>query len=408
MARITHQQIAALNILDWLYFNQVLVFSVYSQNDREWLKRIIDRVSDSVSETGATGLKAELLKHYVLCLLEIFLSDDLLDKPKIEVFGRDIVPPAGIDADTLHRVLKYYKDFFSDVVIESGELAHKESLIPAQEIARDLLEHFCDAPVLVRYRLAERCLTYEFKNAPLDCFSWLAESKIIRSAKYQSKNRVTPLPEQVIMRIGLLCEFEMIRKMIGRMGISGKIRDTSNLAGIVLKHERTGKLPEKVASLLLENKHHFEKLNYDESLRGTFVMFDVSRQLDSTYIAYFFTKVSHYFHRIRLWQGTQASWLGMLGGFIVEMEKSCSCTNKPLYVESNNGGTITDDVSTFLHERGFSITGRTLYSGHSRFNKKIKSKVRSYYTLLSIAKITHPPEWDDIYYYSRRLSDFVL
>jgi hypothetical protein len=396
MARITHQQIATLNILDWLYFNQVLVFSAYSQNDREWLKRIIDRVSDSVSETGVTGLKSELLKHYVLCLLEIFLSDDLLDKPKIEVFGRDIniVPPAGIDAGTLHRVLKYYKNFFSAVVIESGELAHKESLIPAQEIARDLLEHFCGAPVSVRYRLAERCLTYEFKNTPLDCFSWLAKLEVIRSAKYQSKDWVTPLPEQVIMRIGLLCEFEILRKLIGRM------RRAPNLAEMVLKHKRTDELPESVTNPLVKNRQQLETLAYDKSLRETWIGFDFDRQFDPRYIAYFFTQVSHYFHRIRLWQGTQASWLGMLGGFIVEMERSCSCTNKPIYIELNNGGTITDDVSTFLRERGFSITGRTLYSGHRLFKEEIKSKVCSYYALLSIAKVTSPPEYDDVFYYA--------
>jgi hypothetical protein len=82
MGRITPQQIATLDILDWLYFNQILVFSVYSQNDQRWLKRIVDLVGDSVTKVGATGLKAEYLKHYVLCLLEIFLADDMGEHAK--------------------------------------------------------------------------------------------------------------------------------------------------------------------------------------------------------------------------------------------------------------------------------------------------------------------------------------
>jgi hypothetical protein len=72
--------------------------------------------------------------------------------------------------------------------------------------------------------------------------------------------------------------------------------------------------------------------------------------------------------------------------------------DKPIYVEINNKGTVTDDISTFLRERGFSITGRRLYEHHSRFAKEIKNKVLFYYTMLGIA-VAPPPENDVMYYF---------
>lgn len=396
MGRKTPQQMAVLDILDWLYFNQVLVFSIYSQNDREWLKRIVDRVSYSVSETRATGLEAEYLKHCVLCLLEIILADDMEKfKEKLNTLGLDITReyPEGIDADTVHRINNYRRDFFTSYVIAAGRMAHGESINLAAEIAIGLQEQFHDAPALVRYRLAERCMAYEFKEAPLDFFTWLAELQVIRCAKYQSKKLTTPLPELAITRIGLLCEFEMLRGHIGRT------YGVANMAEIIIKGN-TKKLPETITKQLLNNKHQFEKLTYTESLRKSWLTFVINRRFDSTYVTYFYTQVSHYFQRIRLCQGTQAIWLGTLGGFIVEMEKSYTYPDKPIYVEINNKGTITDDISTFLRERGFSIKSRGLYEHHNRFAKEIKNKVLFYYTMLDIANVALPPENDDMFYYN--------
>ncbi|MCQ8129473.1 hypothetical protein [Methylomonas rivi] len=396
MGRTPSHQIAILDILDWLYFNQVLVFSVYSQTDREWLKRIVDYVSHSVSETGAVGSEAEYMKHCVLCLLEIFLADDMEKfKEKLRTLDLDIAGehPAGIEADTAHRIDEHRRNFFAGYVIAVGRMAHGESINLAAEIAISLQEQFCDAPALVRYRLAERCMAYEYKKAPLDFFTWLAELQVIRCAKYQSKKLTTPLPELVITRIGLLCEFEMLRGHIGRTcGVP-------NMAEIMIKG-KTEKLPETVTEQLLKNKHQFEKLTYTESLRKSWLTFVINRRLDSAYVTYFYAQVSHYFHRIRLWQGTQASWLGTLGGFIVEMRKSHTYPDRPIYVEINNKGTITDDISTLLRERGFSINGRGLYEHHNRFAKEIKNKVLFYYTMLDIAKVAPPPENDDMFYYN--------
>lgn len=391
MSRVTPKQIAALDILDWLYFNQILVLSIYSENDQKWLKQIVDHVIDSVAKTGATGLKAEYLKHGVLCLLEIFLADDM-EKFRIKLDINVELPSEEI-ADTLHRIHKYHSKLFSAWFIASGELARGESMSAALEIASDLQEQFCDAPASIRHRLAERCMAYEFKEAPLDFFTWLAELQVIRCGQYQSKNRITQLSELVIARIGLMCEFEILRRFIGRKG------KAMNMAEIMLKNY-ISELPQGVTIQLLENKHQFENMTYTEPYSNTWLTFDINRRLDSTYIAYFFTQVSRYFHRIRLWQGTLASWVGTLGGFMVEMEMSCSHTKKSIYVESNNKGSITDDVSTFLHKQGFSIAGRALYERHRHFAKEIKSKVLFYYKMLEITEVAPPPENEDMYYYS--------
>lgn len=390
MGRKTPQQIAVLDILDWLYFNQVLVFSVYSQTDREWLKQIVDRVSHSVSETGAAGLEAEYLKHCVLCFLEILLADNV---EKFGTVGLDINVelPAGINADTLSQVSRYKRVFFMGFIHAIGEMVRGGSITFALEIATNLQEQFCDAPASVRHRLTDRCMAYEYKEAPLDFFTWMTELQLIHCAKYRSEKLTTPLPELVVTRIGLLCEFEILRRSIGRQ------YNAPNMAEIMLK-AKTSMLPQSVAGSLLESKHKLEKLTLTAPL--TWITFDINRRLDSIYVTSYFNQIANYFDRIRLWQGTQATWLGVLGGFIVEMEKSYTSPEKPIYSEINNKGTITDGISTFLRKRGFAITGRRLYVHHSRFTKEIKNKVSFYYTMLGIGKVAPPPENGDMYYYN--------
>jgi hypothetical protein len=392
MGRKNPQQIAVLDILDWLYFNQVLVFSVYSQTDREWLKRIVDRISHSVSETGATGLEAEYLKHCVLCFLELFLADDIDKFRELDINAELPELPAEKDRNAWNQLKEYQRDYFTAFVLAVNEQAHGKSITLAGDIATGLQEQFLNAPASVRYRLADRCMAYEHKEAPLDFFTWLTELQIINCAKYRSEKLTIRLPELAITRIGLLCEFEILRRSIGRQ------YNAPNMAEIMLK-AKTSMLPQSVAGSLLEIKHKLEKLTYTAPL--TWITFDINRRLDSIYVTSFFNQMAHYFDRIRLWQGSQATWLGVLGGFIVEMEKFYTSPEKPIYSEINNEGTITDGISTFLRKRGFAITGRRLYVHHSRFTKEIKNKVLFYYTMLGIGKVAPPPaENGDMYYYN--------
>lgn len=393
MGRITTKQIAALDVLDWLYFNQILVFSAYSEKDQEWLTQIVKCVNESIARVGMTGLKKECLKHYVLCHLEIFLSDDdFIDKYKAKGICTNIELPTGTDKDTSYKLQEHNKNFFGAYLLAVSKLFHGAFLSTAFEIASDLQERFFDAPASVRYRLVERCLAYEFKNSSLDFFTWMLELKIIKCSKYKQNNRSTFPSDQVITRVGLLCEFEILRGLMIRN--SGSPESAAN----IMYKNKDKDCPNDIAKQLNYDNYKFNELNISLEKKKTNIMFNIDKRWESEDITDFFIQVSIYCHRPRIWQGTLASWPGTLGGFIVEMQKSH--TKKAIYIESNNDVTITNDVSTFFHEKGFSISGRTLYERHKHFIKKIKNKILLYYITLNQVNAVPPAAEVDAPYYS--------
>jgi hypothetical protein len=389
MSRPPPKQEAAFDVLDWLYFNQILVFSLYSKNDLMWLEWIIDNVADAVRKTGATGLKAECLKHGVYCLLEI-LADDLENSGKN--IGLPYQPPVGRDDERKSR--EHVRNLFAGYFILICKRARGESMDPAVEIAVNLLEEIRKAPASVRYRLAERCLAYEYRSAPLDFLAWLAKLGVIRSKKYPSeKIAVTPCDE-LVARIGLLCEFETIRKFFDRQ--CNLQHEVNNSAADNILYRWGDKLSLSGKILFRNDSRRVEDLA-DKPSRV--LCFFIDRRHDVKYVAHFFSKFHQLYHRIRLLQGTQAGWLGALGAFMVEMEKSFNCTKKPVYNAIDNKGTITDDVSIRLLEQGFSINSQVLYKCHRKFAEKTYRMVQVYYMQIKEGAAL-PAQHDDFYFYN--------
>jgi|GEM_PF-2222071 len=395
MSRPTPQQEAAFDVLDWLYFNQILVFPLYSKNDLMWLARITDNVTDAVRKTGATGLTAECLKHGVYCLLEIYLADDL------ENFCENAVRinqcPAQIDSDALPEQSELQRDF-ANYVINRCKLDRGESMDRAIDIVADLLEGIRKAPTSVRWRLVERCLAYEYRSAPLDFLAWLAKLGVIRSKKYPSEKIAATPCDELVARIGLMCEFETIRKHIGR-----KYKVDNEAAEIYDVYK--DKLSQSAKILFRNDSRRVEDLVDIESSRT--LCFCIDRRRDVKYVAHFLSEFHLLYHRIRLLQCTQAGWLGALGAFMVEMEKSFNCTKKPIYNAIDNKGTITDDVSNRLHEQGFSINSQVLYKRHRKFAEKTYRMVRAYYEVIDKVGATLPAAYDDMFFYTLIMANDV-
>lgn len=391
MARIPSCQSAAVDVLDRLLFNQILVFCVYGDSERDWLARIVDCVSSAVGETGATGLRAQCLTHCVLCLMEVQLSEDL---DKLRLPGM-VFPERseGVSEEQSRRIYEHNRSYFQALVIAMSEMVHGDAMAPAYEIATDLTSAFRHAPASVRYRLAERCLVYAFPQAPLDGLSWLVKSDVIRSGK-QMAAKLPELPTQpVFARIGLLCEFDMIRNYIGRAA------GAPNVATIALNNSAT-KLSEATNKVLLSMQYGIEKLARLESRSNSVPTFDTGKQHDPGYLRDFYGRVSYFCPHMRIAKGTLGKWVGALGAVMVEIDQFLHRTGKPVYVEADNRNTVTSDVAIVLKHRGFTVGGRTLYERHSEYSERLFKQVRTYHQILETAGAAIPAYFGDLFYYS--------
>lgn len=381
MARPTPQQTAALNILDWLHFNQSLVYAVFSDEHRLWLNKIFERVKVAVAATGKTGVEAEIMKHYVLCYLEILISDqhvpDWPDCPDGEIY---------------EKVQRYNKIFFAGMlhaIVGARGYSSDVELSIAEKLCVDVQE----APVAVRFRLAERCLAFEYPNAARDALVWFAETQAFPCAKYRDGTIAHEQHATVVTRIGLLCEFELMRKSSMRERKAQGVAETlfANMAAA---------LPSPFDKILVHQagKLWTEKFYGVATPSNSVLSFLVDRAFDKDYVAQFLKYISTLWTRRRLCEGTAAAWVGIIGASNLVMAKLDDGT-KPLYESTKNAGTISDEASKSLLCHGLSINARTLYLHYREFDQLIRPRIAVYYATLQSFERVIAADDEDIWYF---------
>lgn len=388
MARITSEQDAAIDVLDRVLFNQILVFCAFSESERDWLAQITESVSQAVCETGVAGLQAECVKHSVLCFMEIILADgnECLAK-------RSRVPLSeGVSWEDFLKVDMYKRDFFAAFALSVWTEFRGDVMRRALDIAENLVEVFRDAPVTVRYRLSERCLAYEFQRAPVDCLVWLAKFGLIRTTKYRSDRAVISPKYQALARIGLLCEFEVLRKTVRSL-----TQDKINSATIML--ENMAKNLSSGAEARLQEIEFFLRKQASRARRhNDFVVFFAEKVGDKAYVNAFFEELSKHLVRFRILKKSQANLVGDLGAVLVEIARD-EQSNKAIYNDLDNEKTLTYGVMIDFRDRGLAINARTLLEKRRCFKENTLKLIFRYHKAIAAFATAPNPVMDDLYHY---------
>lgn len=363
MGKQTVQQIAGLDVIDWLYFNQTLVNSVMGSDVVAWFTEIVERVKTAVAATGATGMDAERMKHYVLCFLEISAS---YAHPDMEA--------------EMVKMSQFNKDFFCAMLI-----AVNDSLIEALSIANTLMDYVLSAPMIVRWRLAERCLAAEYGFAAHECFLWLVEMGAIPCAKFRGADvRQHPSHEAVVARIGLLCEFEGMRSHIRNVHIESYYAKTA-FDGII------DTLPtQSEKQMVTEARDLWMAKSFGPLSRSLPIGFNVGRQSDKDYVEYFLKCVHSHWTRQRFCLGTSAGWVSNLGASIILICKSIE-DPRPIYVEEKeeSADTLAKVAKNTMLRFGMTIHTRSIYVRYREFTKTMLPRIEIYYR--TILEFVGPP-----------------
>ncbi|MYM34010.1 hypothetical protein GTP38_06615 [Duganella sp. FT94W] len=359
-------------MLDRLYFNQALVFSQFTDTEMRPLEGIINSVAREVEGAGATGVEAELWKHYVLCFLEVLLADDtsmIWKSVKIED-----MPAPDMSDDMLKKISDHQQTYFAALILSMGGLMHELPGAELLDIAMRLAPEFRSAPAVVRYRLVDRSLAMEHPPAPLMFLAWMAESDILHPAKYKPRSDAEPLDARVLARLGLLSEFEQIRELGGRHLLVG------NQAAWLLKSDKL-KLSEPVVKQLLKEKARLEELSFIKTLGGSVRRFEIEKSGDAAYMQSFFSDLSLRWSRPRAYQGKQSTWTGALGGALVSYTRRY--TGETVYNATGNKDTISAKIAQDLLDFGFRLTANTLYRRYTDFDLDIGRSARQYHIMLN-------------------------
>ncbi|CAB3764506.1 hypothetical protein [Paraburkholderia solisilvae] len=395
MTRTTASKDAGIDLLDRLFCNQILVYLVFGSEERGWLQRLATRVQDAVAATGATGLRAQRLQHWTLCLLEIFLAGELFDLAKSVQFEPPPLP-ASLDRETVDDIRAFQRRYFAAFALAvADEMGDPRDKGVPLEVACELAEEFRDAPCAIRHRLVERVLAIQFQDAPIDVFAWLAETGVVPSAKFRQPGAPAVLAEAIAVRAASLCEFEMLRSYIA--GSTRLGRYDGGWAKALLT-QLPDHLSNESKERLLEVMQAEERRLCSITLKDRFTVFMEPRWREKGYVTMFFARCHSMTPYVRAALEKQSTALTDIGAAMIAIRKAQN-PDKAIYAAEGMQETIADDVCTELRMRGLEVNARTLYRHFSTSLRDHVENLQGYYRLLGRLNTVLPAEYGDIYHY---------
>lgn len=359
MSRISPIRRAAFDILDWLFFNQTWFLrlseddeGLYEDSPRAGeliaLCRIMQRVNEEVASTGATGIAAQALKHTVYCILEAGFSDDLVQKGRNGFADRfDLADERGIPMSKLAEAFdpaqaaslnEYEQTFFIALIVVFGDKAHGVCTDTALTIAATVRAAFSDAPTAVKYRLSERVFILEFTDAPVKFLSWMYRIGVLTSKKFVAGRATRDITEDFKARVGLLCEFSLMRDFMADLSLNGKPR-LKSIRGL-----QDNKLSDAAWTQLQEESNFYAYLGRRKAGHPSMHTFNLARLEDEDYLHDFLKNFAENHWRSRFWTGPQQSWTGVVGAGMMWLYHSLVDSRLKITRNGNNYSKYNEPV----------------------------------------------------------------
>lgn len=379
MARIKTEHRAGLDFLDQMLFHDLVVHIGMDWRERGQLQTIISRVREMV-EARYTGRDVEIITHLVYYFLETSLANTIVECRQAATFKvPDPVLPEEME-QAVHENIKTYQKAW---VLAVSELTTGVDGSLALQIAEKLSDEFAGHSPLVRRDLVRRCFVYEFQDASLSVYCWLVIAGVLPVTKTDRERLNLEFSERFITRLSLLADFDSLMHALCR-----DIAKT-NATGVFLGQPQFD-LKERTVDRLLNIQNTFHEALNKKSLRAVPVLcMPGVLQYTHEHVQDFFKKMGVRKMRLRMHNGSLASWLGVLGASLVEQVLMTEYENaayeqfpngpglvnkadlkvRAIFNTLDNQGTITDSVKNTLSTLGFTINPDTLYRVHSAMSK---------------------------------------
>lgn len=397
MARTSGAKAAGLDLLDRLYRNQILVHLVFSEEERSWLARLCARVGEMVRGASLNEHEAESLRHWTYCMLEIYLADRWGTGLERCEWAPPV--PANLSLDIMSRVAIHDCNYFARFSIDTNNSSHQSNGAystagRALELALGLIEEFRDGPPVVRQRLAERALAFEFPDAPLQALQWLSSVGVLKPAKYSPTLVTIPVQEALAVRAALLCEFETIRSSIAEQvrfeppvaPLEEFVRQMRDIVG--------AKDAYQVHEELLEMHKAHARLRQRPS--SVHLLGNPQRCFASESSNTFLAECHRLTPYLRTSLHKVSNAVTDIAAVLLVIRKARLQPDRALYASVSKRGTIADDVSSFLRERGFSVDPKTIYR-HVQLRVAAPLHVQTAYRdLISIFGLAWPAHWPEL------------
>ena len=389
MARISSSHVAGLDLIDKLFFNQILVHCL-STDELLWLKGLDTDLDHELTHSDVTDAQRQVVRHGVLCILEAELSDPLRTPNEIFSVKRPELPE-NIPIKQYEELERYLLDFYIANVIALISVSHKCEQKIIFDIAESLIKKYKKKPIsaIVRCYLVEKMFSYEFVNAPIDCFTWLSKMGVLDSKKYRGDRLNSMYRPEFLERLTLLCELDLYREDTSSTFNENEYIEIYSLREIY-------NLPKKTKNFILSKiSNSFNAIKGNTKNSIPFLAFEKLENQNSVKDFFSIMESNKNRVRVRSFQGSLGGYIGILCGGYVELLIRDSNKKESIYSAESNEGSLTDFISKWINSRGFCINARTIYERHREFKETI---LRITDTYRDMTKVAIPPYVEDYLY----------
>lgn len=197
MPKLTDTQKAVLNIMDFLFIQDVESIASFDQVKNELNADVLSKIDYINSLRGDYGKKAELYKHYLLCSLELMLNLPFKDKDSID--EENLNKTKFILDEIIDGLLKnsFYEDEFLDDI--NGLFKYCESLRLDERAV---------------YKLVRQVLYFDYDNVSIVAYKRFLDLGILHTENYKPDKSTIDKKylEDVFLRSMLFIEFEIVKR----------------------------------------------------------------------------------------------------------------------------------------------------------------------------------------------------
>ena len=382
MPATTSVQKAAFDAIDSLHFSQVVMSLICADPvAEEWYRRIFGRINSILQSEGITGKQAQIAKHYLLGALEIYLSiDSNYFADTVEHNNKDVDGRRPYNRELLEQYVEHNRNCSIAMLCNIADYngVDREFFFQAtEELVND--KALSTMPGFIRFRLTECCYALEYPDAPLCFYRELVNLGIVSCGKYSPRNDqfVKGFDSELslsFIRAGLLFEFKILQRALSVM-ISLNKNGTLILPTTDLRMSHTER------KNIADYYKRFVDIWLLEDNPGSFAVFQCKGDISGLNVEMLLKNMSRFYFHKRMFGGTQASWLGTLGAFDIEVSRWVEPA-LAIYYAGNNSLTISEKIRSKFMKSGFSVSARNLYLRHKAVRKNSYSKIRYYYFLL--------------------------
>ncbi|MHA3049960.1 hypothetical protein [Acinetobacter sp. ANC 4639] len=396
MPKLNDIQNTALEIVDFLYFYDIVSLSTITTEKENIYRKLNDLIKILIAHKGLSGQKAEIYKHYLLCGVEIlatynavlewnYTDPNLTKRQKQETDKQVNQHRLSLACKALVAEMRESKTFEKSFADDVSMLTIKSG------IAR--------APYSVSFRLVAQMFTHELGgNIACHVYHRLVKLKILNSSKETLKDHYDEIEgNYIFLRALLFVEFEMLRKRLFCKHDSQQLIMEAAPNGISERARLRRETYYHKYQRLLNASDNFIRIHNDVDV------------MDKEQIQNYIKSIGKNLCHNRIFSEFKGTWISLFGTWQLICEKEFELDNA-IYGAVNNDDSCSARAEEIMRNQyGFVISARSLKDCYNKV-KNLYFFIRDYVNEL-IEQPKHgfiAPDLTTLFYYHPDMSNKLL